>query len=208
MKRKACWIGIVAVLAIVFSGAPAFSATLGIRPVDLSIMKDGVAIVTPDTNFNVELYFEGLGTAVDGKQAQGLVAMGVSIIWDPLVAFEGAVGNPAVPWNMSFTPTPSNGLVPAIVDIYADVPFAADPIGADHVFATLTLHCLGAGLTELIPRGTLDFPYNFALDNYSYLDDAIQFEGLSINQVPIPSTLLLLGGGLAGIFGLKRRKRS
>ena len=95
---------------------------------------------------------------------------------------------------------------PDYVDIYADVPFNVDPITNDHIIWTFALHCIGEGWTDLMPRGTLPALVNFALADFSYLDEEISFEGLRIHQVvPIPGAILLFGSGLLGLFGIRRK---
>ena len=196
MKKKFFLFCFVTVLFISFFAATAFSATVGLRPVDSNILTSGGYIEVPVcTTFDVELYFEDLSLTLDN----GLVGMGVSVDWDPLVEL---VGSAKGDWpNMVLTDK-----TPEYVDIYADVPFNADPIINDHIIWTFTLHCIGEGWTDLMPRGTLDAPFNFALADYSYLDSSISFEGLRIHQVvPIPGAILLFGSGLLGLFGIRRK---
>lgn len=209
MVRKVSWIGVVVVLMIGLFSGPAVAAIIGLRPVDQNILNaEGEIQVLPDSFFDVQLYFEGLTSLNLGSN--GLVAMGVSVVWDPLVNLTGATNGGKWP-NMSITPSPGQ-TPPAQVDIYADVPFNAAPISQDHIIATFTLHCLGEGETTLMPKGTLDVPFNFALANFDYLDSQITFQGITINQespfvpvVPIPSALLLFGSGLMGVVGLRRK---
>ena len=150
------------------------------------------------------MYFEDLTVLDLGEN--GLVAMGFTIEWDPLVTFENGVN--AGPWgSMGFTPAPGP-VPPETIDIYADVEYGEPAISDDHIIAILTLHCIGLGWTDLIPRGTIPVPFNFALADGTYLDDKIEFQGISINQVPIPGTLLLLGSGLFALYGIYRRRTS
>jgi hypothetical protein len=54
---------------------------------------------------------------------------------------------------------------------------------------------------EFGPDSEDSITYDFVV-----LDDLISYKG--VNAVPIPSTILLLGGGLAALVGLRRRKSS
>lgn len=202
MKRKIFFIGLlIAVITPLFAGS-AFSATIGLRPVDPGILTPQGYIEVPlCTSFDVELYFEGLSALELGEN--GLVAMGLTIDWDPLVTFEDGVNAGELWSSMSFT----QGSGP-VIDMYADVAADKSPISQDHIIAILSLHCIGLGWTELIPRGTIPVPYNFALADGTYLDAEIDFQGISINQVPIPGTLLLLGSGLFALYGIYRRRIS
>ena len=201
MKKKGFLVCFVTILFISFFAATAFSAntaTVGLRPVDSSILtSDGYIEVPVCTTFEVELYFEGLNDNLTLNN--GLVAMGVSVDWDPLVSLEGFAKG-AWP-NMALTDK-----TPDYVDIYADVPVNVDPIFTDHIIGTFMLHCIGEGWTDLMPRGTLDAPYNFALSDFNYLDHSILFEGVRIHQVvPIPGAIFLFGSSVLGLFGIRRK---
>jgi hypothetical protein len=76
--------------------------------------------------------------------------------------------------------------------------------------ATFTLTCLGpGGILEL-------FLGDFNPDTAQWvtspggiiLDDQLGFVIASVNQVPIPGTVLLLGSGLLGLLGIRRRMKS
>jgi hypothetical protein len=63
---------------------------------------------------------------------------------------------------------------------------------------------------DIVSPGTFFYDYNDEI--IDGLQISCLWEGgnqtVNVSAVPIPSTLLLLGGGLAGLLGLKRRKRS
>ena len=48
---------------------------------------------------------------------------------------------------------------------------------------------------------------NISLDDATKLDDSVTFLGGQVNVVPIPGAVLLLGSGLLGLVGIKRRFR-
>ena len=72
---------------------------------------------------------------------------------------------------------------------------------------TLELHCINPGVSTLIADVYDPTMQNWLLSNGTVLDDAIAWPTAEINQVPIPTTLFLLGSGLLGLVGLRRRNR-
>jgi hypothetical protein len=115
-----------------------------------------------------------------------------------------------------------------------DDTFGYFPITTDTALMRLTFECLGAGDTTILPmfhwadatfnmlENDMVNGYNDAADDttwaFTYQDllEAgsgyptdiydVSFGGLQISQqVPIPSAVLLLGSGLLGLFGIRRR---
>ncbi len=181
--------------------------TVGLRPVDSGLLNNSGQIEVPVcTTFDVELYFNGLSTYDFGNDVSGspigLVGINLGILWDPLVEFVSFQTGST--WPM-LDVTPSAGpTVPLKVTING-INFS-DPINSDHSIGIFTLHCIGAGLTDLIPFATT--PASFALSDYTPIDNLIAFQGVTINQVPIPSSLFLLGGGLVGLIAYRRKAKN
>jgi len=82
--------------------------------------------------------------------------------------------------------------------------------------ANITFHCIELGETDLIQAWHFPIAENFVLADFTSIDQDLGFPGtegfsppsIRVNQVPIPTTLLLLGGGLIGVIGLRRKIRS
>ena len=81
--------------------------------------------------------------------------------------------------------------------------------------ANITFHCIGVGETDLTQAWHFDIAENFVLANWTAIDtdmlypNTVAFDPVTIhiNQVPIPTALLLLGSGLLGLVGLRRKNR-
>ena len=219
MNRSSWLASLIVVFSICFLVGPAFSATIGLRPSDPGLINpDGLIEVQVGQQFDLELYFD-FADLDDFKGGNGLVAFSMTIDWDPLVKLLEVrlpfppiwtTMDPSVDGSLLDLLDPSQDLLPTVPEKVSFNAYQfATPIAHDHILAYFTLECIGPGYTELTPHGTFDDLINFALDNYKYFDDQITFIPAKISQVPIPSTLLLLGGGLVGLLGVRRRvKRS
>ena len=74
--------------------------------------------------------------------------------------------------------------------------------GDDIEVALIAFHCAGSPFGEYPIR--LEYSMMYMLDG-TEISGITEYIPLTINQVPIPTTLLLLGSGLIGVIGLRRK---
>ena len=205
MRRKLSLFGVSIVLIIGFFAGSAFSATIGFKATDPSILSpEGYIEVPVCTFFEVDLYIEGLPEVPNVRSDNGLTGFILGIKWDPLVSYEGFSKNSQWWATIDKDPMPGEGVVPETVKLngYAATVAPAE----DHIIGTLLLHCNGLGWTDLTPMPQIPVPYNFALADGSYIDEMIDYKGITIHQTPIPGAVLLFGSGLLGLMGIGRRR--
>lgn len=138
-----------------------------------------------------------------------LGAFDIDISWDStILSFSSVVyGDPLLGDQLDLfglgsitSTTPSSGSV-NLFELSLDSPFDLDTLQAgSFTLATLTFNTLSLGTTPL------GIPIINALGD-AWGDPLFAgVEGASINVVPEPSTLLLMGAGLAGIGIMRKRK--
>ena len=81
-----------------------------------------------------------------------------------------------------------------------------EPPDGSFQLASITFHCLAPGITHIIPMEHFGSDAgDFVMGDNFLLDNELTFQGVKVTQTPIPTTLLLLGGGLIGVIGLRRK---
>ncbi|MFH1147390.1 MAG: hypothetical protein V1736_06745 [Pseudomonadota bacterium] len=208
MKRIIPAIIMSAALVLVLFGTT-LAATVGLRD------QNGASEiwVKPCTVFEVDLYLDLTSNEIGmlSQNLDGLTGYSIGILWDPLVELTGLAKGDR--WSI-LDPKKSNGdplVVPPSwcgdrITLYG-YNFGA-PIAQSNTFATLTLHCLAPGDTALVPRESIP-DFSLALASFQDLTDitTVNFQPILIHQTPVPGALLLLGSGVAGLIGLRRRFR-
>ena len=190
------WSVALLVACMMLTAAGAGAVTIGLSPVSQTVL--------PGDSVEVALTISGLGNGV----APSLGAFDLDVEFDPAVlGFSMAVfGDPILGDQLdlfglgSFTGVDAS--IPATVNLFEvslDLPADLDLLQApSFTLATLTFQALAAGVSPLSLRNVI---LGDALGDP--LDASVT--GASVNVVPEPGTLLLLGSGLMG-FGAYRRR--
>ena len=153
--------------------------------------------VDPCQEFTLDLWIEDVPT-----EHEGLPTWLVDIEIDPLVEY---VEHAPLTYPYSVTKIdPYSATEPAIAFSGWDI--SMEPPDGSFQLASITFHCLAPGITHIIPMEHFGSDAgDFVMGDNFLLDNELTFQGVKVTQTPIPTTLLLLGGGIIGVIGLRRK---
>jgi hypothetical protein len=196
MKRNRLLMGVLAALLADAAGA----ATIGLVPND--------AIVDVGDLVDVRI----VGSAFSAGDG-GTVGGAVSVTWDPARIFLESYGTDAFRGDKLFADantTTTKDVVAGTLLNLSVLSLNGVP-DANFDIATLTFRGLQPGTTTLgIEIGRFDSnAENRWFDSSGTLDAEPLFEGttLRVNAVPLPPALVLLGGAVLGLGGIRSRIR-
>jgi hypothetical protein len=186
------------------------AAVIGLRPVGLdpsAIIGPNEIRILPSAEFTVELFFEDMKAPPPiVTPGRSLVGYTLGVEWDPLIDLRG-VGSGD--WQIVDSKPVSADLPVAGLDMPERLQltgFDFAGIADDNIMATLLLYCSGAGKSVLTPEGWFDQEINFSMDNGVFVNEQfIDYQSLTVHQVPIPASVLLLGSCLACLLSFRRK---
>jgi len=147
--------------------------------------------LNPGDTVNVDLYFS--------VTEQSVVGGGFDIEFDTAVLESAGGLTIASPW-MTIPPSPDAASLSS--DFLALTPVSAV---TDTLLASFALRCIGAGSTEIWAADYNDQPNWLCADGATTLDYQFPIYLATVNNVPIPGAVWLLGSGLLGLLGIRRR---
>ena len=201
-------VGFLVCAVLMILGFGSFASAAPVLTFDIDFGQDGtfetggVYDLLPGGSVAADLYF----TVTE----EGVVGGGFALQYDPsLLAVTGYsfVFPPFLDTGLSYNDPGDLGL-----EAFRNPAGSATAPDVATKFASVDFECLGPGLTAL----TL-FDFNLVTVQFVTspsglkLDSQIPAEGIllaSINQVPIPGAVWLLGSGLVGLIAFTRRKRA
>lgn len=201
MKKSILIISIIT-FVVIFGVSFSFSSPVLHMGIDGFPPGTNYIVIQPSTLFKIDFWLSDV-------PSPGLIGWAQDLILDPLVELkEVNFENPfSGKWEIVSNELEMYALIP---------PSGVNPVYGDKVpLVNITFHCLGVGITELIPAWHFPIAENYVLGDFSVLDYALGFPEINLinpskivlNQVPIPGTLLLIGSGFLGLIGLKRKFR-
>ena len=183
------------------------TATAQSSSVTLSLETSSL-IVDPCTYFDVDLVVSGLGDYAPHSVGD----FDIDILYDPtLMEFDSYVLGSflgdvdwfeADDWSLG---DPSGTGAIDLAEVSYLWPMELNLMQpSEFILAELTFHCLGAGVSDISIDGS--DPYLTLGNELGNMFDVITLgEPLTISQTPEPATMLLLGTGLLGLAGFRRK---
>jgi hypothetical protein len=210
MKKFLFLVGILILLAGL--GGTAAAAPVTFFDIDGDQAADSFfGDVLVGSTFSADVYFNGLAELKELEviaPGDGLQSFGFSLTYDGSLVNVNEITISPAQWflpttididNGAGTASAFGGRIGAILD---------EPI----LLATIEFLCVGPDGAELtgLQMGKRLVPGAPAFENFVTaddvnLDDIIEYGDAQVNQVPIPGAVLLLGPGLLGLLGLRRK---
>lgn len=187
-------IGITVGLGIFLLVATAFAAP--VLWLDISATKDGGDLISDNfysleigESFCANIYISDLPTAY---------AMGFDVTYDATLM--EVLNAEVADLSWPFEPlAEDSGL--GLINFGAGAPLGSSVSGDDIPLGSIQFICLAPGSSDIV-TGESTIGAGF------FISEDIAYSSATINQVPIPSAVLLLGTGLVGLVGLRRRNRN
>jgi hypothetical protein len=195
----------------------ASAATVGLRQAGTDLNE---IWVLPGDSFTVELFIdfdpEELALPIFSG-ANGIVGATIDIEFDSFVDYTPLTFVKGTGWTFGDV-TDVGGKLDIIMYNFGI------PIAADNIIATLDFVCLApvdsiiSAMEHYAPSLSSNFGFSDSITNLEEalanglnkdIADAIIYDSLTVHQspIPIPSSLLLLGGGIFALLGITRRKK-
>ena len=201
--KKVLFLAVVLVVVVFFS-LSAFAATIGFEPAS--------QIVPVGESVSVDLVISGLG---DGT-SPSLGGFDLFIEYDPtiLALSDVSFGDPTLGdqldvsgWGSLYEHSSYFSNVEYLFGLSYNLPWDLNDLQKpSFVLATLTFDTLSVGTSslEIVDPDPPFFASRLADENGNCL--SFDSQSGNISAVPVPTTLILLGSGLSGVWILRRKK--
>lgn len=172
----------------------------------------GIEEVDPGTSFEFDMWLSDVPLNQSGiKAAYWDLMYGQEIGYtdDNFQSYLQTGNDPMAIYGESHKPAGWSAQGFTAVDIFG----SSGPDG-DVKLMKITMDCEGPGVTEIQSIFHWEDDTNFGMYDGTRYNDPLNppyqfaYEKITVSQVPIPGTVLLLGSGLVGLFGIRRRRNS
>jgi hypothetical protein len=181
-KKLLLWLAVWAWLIPCLPASSVAAITVYFSPLD--------SVVPVGETFTVDLMAD-LSTAA-------VLGWGLDVSFDPAVVAMAEPPEIGPLWDPPFFTMDHDGL--------AGLAFPTPVTGNGILLATLKLETVGQGFSDLIASATFgDLTEGFPLATGGFAQ--VNYTPGSVTAAPVPGALLLLGSGLAGLLGIRRKAR-